>query len=1151
MKISSTNWLYLGSIMIIMLGGVVGYTFYDTIQMQVAEAAWNKKKHEAINQIVTLEKLLVDMETGQRAYRSTNEKKYLLPFTLAQSHLTPTIEKLSELVSDNAKQLNRLSQIEIVILAMRNLWSTQPPNFEQYDRKVVTEFVENEKKQMDDVRRLLKQMYDNEQRLIVTRNQYVVTHINDLTKNSIWATVLLFILAFVLTYFYYLEFRNKGATEQKLQDNLRELEELNQISKDRNWYLKGLTVVNDAIQNVNEIEELAQKVLKALTSYLELPAGAFYCYHPETKQLVLSGSSALSPQAPYFCEIGEGIVGQAAKERELVSVRAIPESYWTIKSASGEKKPGEIHCIPLWFGKELKGVIELVSFFALSENQLSLLKNTAKDIAAALNSIQSHLQIVNLLEQVQYQKSVLENQQDELRQTNEELSLQAERLQASEEELRVQEEELRHINTELEEKNEAVEVARQALALKAKELEITSKYKSEFLANMSHELRTPLNSVLILANLLKENKNNNLTDKQLEYAKVIHKSGSDLLNLINDILDLSKIEAGKIEFQYEQVPLQGIVEDIKQLFQVVAEEKSVQMITKVDENLPKSIFTDKQRLQQIIQNLLSNAFKFTPKGGQVHLTFELTNASQAHLESPLNKTQRQISISVSDTGIGIPADKQQLIFEAFQQADGATNRKYGGTGLGLSIIKELVKRMGGEIRLQSEISKGSKFSVFLPLDSFEPLVTSTVPVKPIEEKKIEELTLSKEIISQTTITDDRNNLKNGDQIMLIIEDDPVFANIVQDFARTKNYKTIVALQGDEGLMYAKKFNPSAIILDLHLPVVDGWNILHWLKNNEDLKNIPVHVISGAEDTRVSIGGALAYIQKPVKVQDLEKVFSLLGAQLELDLKNVLILSDEQRHQGDLLGKEIEARYSDLKSDFVKSNSEAIDKMNQLDYDCLIVDMRKNLQKGIENLKELQAVKHPKSLPVIVYIAEDLSPATDRQLHRLANVVIRESAQSMERLMDELELFIYKVKEVEAKKLPVSLTALNNTGLKGKKVLLVDDDMRNVFALSTLLEEQEANIITADNGREALEMLKQNPDTDLVLMDIMMPEMDGYEAIRRIRHDLKLGALPIIALTAKAMPDDKEKVMQAGASDYITKPIDTGQLFSLMRVWLSK
>ncbi|WP_428657792.1 response regulator [Runella sp.] len=1151
MKISIATWLLIGSSVTILLGVFLGVSFFNTIQRQSEEAYWVKEKRETADQLITLEKLLVDMETGQRAFRGTNEKKFLIPYTQAQLNIGHVMDKLTQLLQNNPRKLATLEQIQQSVHTLLQLWLLTPDNTLTLSREAMIELTAKEMKEMDRVRFLVKKIYSTEQYELIQRENAIQADVENVTRETVLGTLLLFLLAAVLTYFYFLEFKSRRKIENQLSKNVTELEGLNHSINDRNWYLAGLTVINDSLQNIDELEALGSAGLKSIMDYLELPASGFYTFNEEEQKLVLTASVALSSQTPQSYSLGEGLVGRSATERQLRITKSVPLPYWAIESGSGAAAPGEIMCIPLWYGKELKGVIELASFTPFEDRHKELLKRIAKDISLSINAIQAKLKVVGLLEQLKVQTEALKNQQDELRRANEELSRQTESLLASEEELRVQEEELRHINSELEEQNEAVEVARQSLALKAKELEVTSAYKSEFLANMSHELRTPLNSVLILANLLSENKSNNLTAKQVEYAKVIQKSGTDLLKLINDILDLSKIEAGKVDFQFESVPVKHITRDIKQLFSVVAEEKGVTFTTNVDASVPTALHTDKQRLEQIIQNLLSNAFKFTPKNGKITLSFTALEPKNEYSTEALRKAEQVLLMSVADNGVGIPAEKQQLIFEAFQQADGSTSRKYGGTGLGLSIIKELVKRLGGEVRLQSEVGKGSTFFVYIPL-SFKPVDVSAPTPEPLPAEERQPFTMTefhKNVVAQTKIEDDRDVIDNRDFVILIIEDDPIFAGIVRDLARDKKYKVIVALQGDEGMYYAQKYKPSAIILDVQLPIVDGQSILSWIKNDEQLKHIPVHVISGSDASRLSLQGAQAFIQKPVKTQDLEKVFNLLEAQLNVEIKKVLIVAGEyiQRNSiGQVLGK----RYPDLKWEVVASEQDATDKIMDESYDCLIVDMRKNLKVGIEKLGRLKEPKESQALPVIVYIDEDLNPIEERQLRKLSNVIIRESTQSMERLMDELELFLFKVQEVESKKLPQPAAAFSNRGLEGKKVLLVDDDMRNVFALSTLLEDQHMKVITADNGREALEVLQQNPDTDIVLMDIMMPEMDGYEATSRIRNDLRLAKLPIIALTAKAMPEDREKVIAAGASDYITKPVDTGQLFSLMRVWLS-
>ncbi len=692
--------------------------------------------------------------------------------------------------------------------------------------------------------------------------------------------------------------------------------------------------------------------------------------------------------------------------------------------------------------------MELATFRPLGEQALLLLTSVANNIAVAINAADDHEKVLNLLVQVQEQKEELESQQEVLQQSNSELTRQAEVLQASERELMVQEEELRQINSELRERNKAVENAQQELTNKARELEVSSKFKSEFLTNMSHELRTPLNSVLILARLLAENKQQNLVDKQIEYANIIYKSGTDLLELINDILDLSKIEAGKIELVFEQATIAEIAEDMNQLFGVVANEKAINLSTKIGNKVPPTIWTDKQRLEQIIKNLLSNAVKFTPKGGSVTLALDVVNQHTGQLANRSSATYPLLAISVTDTGIGISPEKQQIIFEAFQQVDGSISRKFGGTGLGLSISKELVRKLGGEFSLQSEVGVGSTFTIYLPMG-----VSPNTEQVPINRPLVRTNTPPAGPTQLSPPTDDRANLEPDDNIILIVEDDPAFAGILQEFARDKNFKTIVALRGDEGLQYARQYKPSAIILDMGLPIMNGWDLLKIIQNDETLSHIPIHVISATDEPAISGNDILSYTTKPVEKKELENVLSTIKDYLSNGNTNTLVTPDNP----------------------------------------------------LPPEPDSEPVGAPPPLSQTKPPALAVATAPD----------------------------------------------VNQAVVQGRKVLLVDDDMRNVFALSTLLEANQMIVITAGDGREALAQLNKHPDTDIVLMDIMMPEMDGYEATRHIRANPRFSSLPVIALTAKAMTGDREKCIDAGASDYITKPVDSTQLFALMQVWLSR
>lgn len=1149
MKLSVTGKLYLGFLSAVIITLLISIVTYSSIQTQQENARWVKHSYKVINQVDDIQNILVDMETGRRGFRGTNEKRFLEPYNSGLLHIMPAINELKSLVNDNPTQLNNVQELERKVLDLIQLWRMFGQDATTYTMDTVIRMTSEEQAKMDNIRILITRMVNIENDLRVQRESINQQSLNFTSNISIIGSTAVLIIILVLIYFIISEFNNRRRAETAVQENLQEVKLLNEESNNQNWLLTGVANVNDGLQDKDGVASLSKSALLVISNYINAIASAIYVYKDDEDALVLQASNALPGNAQKRFTIGEGLVGHAAQKREAVITRNIPTPYWTIQSATGATIAGEVVCIPLWYNKELKGVLEFATFGTFSSLQVEFLNNIAYSIATALNAADSREKVMQLLEQVQLQKLDLQNQQEELRQTNEELTRQAEVLQASEEELRVQEEELRQINAELEEKNEAVEMSRQALAQKASELEITGKYKSEFLANMSHELRTPLNSVLILAKILSENKQANLTGKQIEYANIIHKSGTDLLNLINDILDLSKIEAGKIDFNFEEVKVDSILRDISQIFHVIAEEKSITFKQEKDETVPDNIYTDKQRLEQVIKNLLSNAFKFTPARGAVTLSFKTTENTANLTNDLLRKSKKILVVEVNDTGIGIPTEKQQLIFEAFQQADGSTSRKYGGTGLGLSISKELIKKLGGEIKLESKEQTGSKFLLYLPLnqEAFAEIETQNSEAKEAAETEFE-LT---DVVEQTKIIDDRKFLAPGDKIMLIIEDDPQFAYIVQDFARSRGYKTIVALQGDEGLYYARKYRPSAITLDIQLPVIDGWTLLKLLKSDEKLKKIPVHVIS-ATDVDKSGGAALAFIKKPVEKEDLEKAFNLINRNIHSDLKKILLLASNDDIDT-FMKKVFKEKHADIECDVVGTEAEAITKIEETKYDCIIVDMGHQLEKGKKELKAVHATAKNNDTPIIIYLDEDLSSKDEVQLKRLSDVIIRDSSQSKDRLMDELELFLYKVQEVENAPFPKASFAsnLNNeTTLQNRKVLLADDDMRNVFALSNLLEENNMQVITANDGKEAIALLEENPDIDIVLMDIMMPEMDGYEAMKLIRANKKFAHVPIIALTAKAMQGDREKTLQAGASDYITKPVDNTRLLSLMRVWLT-
>ncbi|PSL31925.1 response regulator [Chitinophaga ginsengisoli] len=1136
MKNALKRRLYLGFALALILVTAGGIFSHLTFLHQRTEGQWVDHSYEVITTVQRLNRYIYEIESSGIAYRSTQEKKYLDPYYENNARILPVTEDLRKLVADNITQYRRAGRLETGVIALLNYWQ------ELYQVRDSTYLFANqgmitreEKKYVDSVHNIVGELISEERNLLVDRTASNKSSISRAMNTVFLNNLFILLVAIALMVVSFRELSSRMRIQQELRVKLKDVEELHRITTDKNWLLTGMSKINDSLSGEMQMVVLVKRCLDVMVNYLKIPAGALYSFDEKAGLLKLCAGIALPANVKQEYALEEGITGYAATKKELTVIENVPADYWHIEAGSGSALPGSIVCVPLWHHEALMGMIELVVFGEVSPAMLELLRSSSNAIAVAVNAADARTRIMQLLERVQEQKETLETQQEELRQSNEELTRQSEILQASEEELRVQEEELRQVNDEMGVQNNALEMAREELSEKAKELEQSSRYKSEFLANMSHELRTPLNSVLILARLLEENKDHNLSNKQVEYAGIIHKSGSDLLKLINDILDLSKIEAGKVEMHIEPVSVKSMVSDLEQLFLVMAEEKNIQFTTEIQPGVPEEIRTDKQRLEQVIKNLLSNAFKFTPVAGTIKLSV-VSKPDGVHIE-------------VSDSGTGIPAEKQQLIFEAFRQADGSTSRKYGGTGLGLSISKELMKRLDGEIRLQSEEGKGSTFTVVmnpegLPVPVKAAVAEKTLPV--IQETQ--PIPIPEQPATDTgLIEDDRERLSKQDKLVLIIEDDISFASILRDFARQKGYKTIVALNGNDGLFFARKYLPAAILLDMNLPLIDGNSILKILKSNEDLKHILVHVISAGEisiQVRDKIEG---YTQKPLQATDMESVFSGISEQLQARFKKVLVVSDGVLLHHPSLQSLSDKRQLQTQYNHVEGQEAAASELLQKNYDAVILDAGTDIEAGIGKLSMLRQVAGNKGMPIIVYLDHDISEADELKLKKEAAAIVRNSTFSTDRLMDELELFLYKLKEVAPRQ--TGTIDVSEKSLSGQKVLLADDDMRNLFSITALLEEQGVEVITAADGKEALEKLEQHKDVRLVLMDIMMPEMDGYEAMRRIRADMRHKHLPVIALTAKAMAGDREKCIAAGASDYIAKPIDSSKLLSLIRVWM--
>ena len=936
----------------------------------------------------------------------------------------------------------------------------------------------------------------------------------------------------------------------------------------RNWLKTGQNKLNEKMHGDQDLISLSRSIITFLAKYINAQIGALYLVEEESNELKLTGSYAFTVRKNLNSRIkfGEGLVGQAAFEKEMIKLTNIPEDYIRINSSLGDVVPKNIIVAPFIFEDNVLGVVELGSIKEFSVVEMDFVNSAMENIGIAVNTSISRMKLKKLLNVTQKQSEELQIQQEELKASNEVLEEQTEELKVSTEKLKNQQEELQVTNEELEEKTESlekqkteimernrlIEVARKEIEKKAEDLAIASKYKSEFLANMSHELRTPLNSLLILSRDLADNNKGNLLEKQVESAEIIYGSGNDLLNLINEILDLSKIEAGKMTLNIQDVFLADLARSINTNFLHQTKLKGLELKVHIAENLNESILSDQQRIEQIIKNLLSNAIKFT-ETGSITVKFEQPDPEMDLSKSGL-KYQDSIAISVTDTGIGIPADKLSAIFEAFQQADGSTSRKFGGTGLGLSISRELAKLLGGELQLKSKEGKGSTFTFIIPKIMKEAVTGDIVDRRKSKERRVEH-TIPKVIERKDnkpapSIEDDRNDITENDRKILVVEDDLNFAKTLRTFCRDKNFKFLHSGDGETGLQLAKEYIPDAIILDIKLPGIDGWCVLDSLKENPHLRHIPVHMMSAMEETIDAFQkGAIGYLMKPVSKDQLDKAFNKMESFYAKDIKDLLIVEDNESMQKaiiTLLGED------KLKITAVGLGKKAIEKIKKNKFDCIVLDLSLPDITGFEVLKELEKLKVTIP-PVIIYTGKDITKEEEFELNKYTSSVIIKGVKSEERLLDETALFLHQVVDEMPKNKQKIISRIydKDTLFEGKRVLVVDDDMRNVFAVSHILEEKGMETFSAANGKKALEILEKEKTFDLVLMDIMMPVMDGYETMKNIRKQNKYRDLTIIALTAKAMKGDKEQCLAAGANDYLAKPLQIDKLLSLMRVWMYK
>jgi HAMP domain-containing protein/CheY-like chemotaxis protein/putative methionine-R-sulfoxide reductase with GAF domain len=918
-------------------------------------------------------------------------------------------------------------------------------------------------------------------------------------------------------------------------DNLRVTTERN---KEQDWLKTNVAKFTRMLQGQRDLFTVGQMLLSEVAPLVDAQQGTIYQMTTnEENELMLRrlAGYANSPGLPEAIAVGDGLVGQCAMERQRVLLSDVPSQYIPIHSSLGAARPASVVVLPVLFEGQTKAVIELASLHPFTDAYLNFLEQLTQSIGVVLNTIEATMRTERLLEQSQQLTAELQSGQKELQQTNEELEQKAR--------------ELAEQNAEVERKNMEIEQARRALEEKAAELALTSKYKSEFLANMSHELRTPLNSILILGQQLGENAVGNLNPKQVEFARSIHSAGSDLLNLINDILDLSKIESGTVSVDAEEISFSSLKESVERSFRHIAESKNLPFIVEFDPNLPRTFTTDLKRLQQIVKNLLSNAFKFTAHG-HVSMNVRLAAEGWTGDHASLNRSGSVLALSINDTGIGIAPEKQRLIFEAFQQADAGTSRKYGGTGLGLAISRELASLLGGEIRLSSTPGEGSTFTLYLPLVYAGPGTVSTGPIR-VSEPRRPSLALPAAPIREERIADDRESVADGDLSALIVEDDPHYARVLLGLARDKGFKGLVATRGQDALTLARQYQPAAITLDIFLPDMLGWTVLNNLKLAPETRHIPVQIITLEEERQHGLShGAFSYLVKPATTEDLEVAFDRIKTFVAPRTKRLLVVEDnatERQSIVELLG------HGDIEITTASTGEEALHTLLDRSFDCCVLDLRLPDMTGFELLDRIQGESALRDVPVVVFTGKDLSVEEESRLRTVAKSIVLKDVQSPERLLDETALFLHRVVAdlPEGKQEMLRRLHESNEVLRYRKVLVVDDDARNIFALSIVLENQEMEVLSATNGRQAIEIIESTPDLAIVLMDIMMPEMDGYQTMREIRKESQFRALPILALTAKAMKGDREKCLEAGASDYIAKPVDTNQLLSLLRVWLHR
>ena len=1127
------------------MGVLSALVFVGIIAYLINVLSWVEHSEHVIGRANEVSRLSSDMEAGMRGYVLSGDDDFLAPYLTAKPRMDAELKNLERLVEDNRAQLDRIERVR----AAQAQWQAFAEEMIGLRGKKsdFVEIIQNIKAGRgkiltDQVRREFLDFILEEQRILQERNA---------TSRSVIAWSVAAFLAFSLIVAGMLAVfgrRDLKALSSSYGDILKHEEEHNTQLLQQAWLRSGQTELIAKTTGIISLEPLADAVLNYVAHYLNGVVAAMYVRAEDgtLTRIGAYGFAHADTDRARVVQPNESLAAQAANQNRIVTLRELPPDYIKVGSALGETPPRELLIAPVSnFGK-IKGVIEIGFLHGVRERDVQFMETIAASVGAAIANVLHRQRLQAALEEQQALNEELQVQQEELRTANEELEEQSRALEESQSALENQQAELEQTNEQLAEqaanldnKNSALVQAQEQLRERALELERASRYKSEFLANMSHELRTPLNSSLILAKLLADNAGGNLNEEQVRFAQTIYSAGNDLLNLINDILDISKVEAGKLELVPEDLPLRRVIEGLARVFEPLARQKNLEFSLTVEPSVPVSIHTDRQRLEQILKNLLSNAVKFTDKG-KVHLTVSAN-------------TDGWIQFAVQDSGIGIAPDQQEKIFDAFHQADGSTARKYGGTGLGLSISRDLTALLGGTLTLTSAPGAGSTFVLSLPRNG---TVAATPPAQPPVRAPAPEAALAAQpapvAAPEETLpafADDRAQPATGVRTVLVIEDEPEFARILYGLAHDMEFRCLVALTAQEGLELAAGESPDAILLDIRLPDRSGLSVLQQLKDNPATRHIPVHVVSSQDNGGEALHlGAIGYALKPTSREQLEEVFRKLKDKSSQQIKRVLLVEDDERQRDSVVQLISD---TDVEIAAVGSGTEALDLLRTQIFDCMIIDLKLPDMQGNELLKRMSLEELCSFPPVIVYTGRNLTRDEEAELLKYSRSIIIKGARSPERLLDEVTLFLHKVESQLSSERQSMLKTVRGRDrvFEGRTILLVDDDVRNVFALTSALEQRGARVEVGRNGYEAIAKLDEHESIDLVLMDVMMPGMDGLEATRRIRQDKRFARLPIIAITAKAMKDDQEQCLAAGANDYLAKPIDLTRLYSLLRVWM--